>query len=94
MRAVFAFDLTLGPHESKSLKRPGKASFDTVKLSYRSKASQYFLSLFTQSELLKIENIFIFFVVQNDDTAKLCVKAKKLGSPFHKENHIRLCLCS
>lgn len=90
--AMFAFDLTLGPRESKSLKRPGKASFDTLKLVINQRLRIISFPCSHRASCSKIENIFI--VVQNDDTAKLCVKAKKHGSSFHEENHIRLSLCS
>lgn len=91
-RAMFAFDLTLGPRESKSLKRPGKAPLDTLKLVINQRLHIIFFPCSHRASCSKIENIFI--LVQNDDTAKLCVKAKKLGWSFHEENHIRLSLRS
>lgn len=62
VRAVFAFDLTLGPHESKSPKRLGKASFDTVKLVINQRLHSIFFPCSHRVSCSKLK-IFSYFLL-------------------------------
>lgn len=81
VRAMFAFDLTLGPHESKSLKRPGKASFDTVKLVINQRLHSIFFPCSHRVSCSKLK-IFSYFLLY-----KMMTRPSFVSKPRNSVSH-------